>query len=117
MLGERIGELVRARRKALGLSIRAITPDGLSHSTWHQIEQTGANTTLDKLERVAEALGATWEIHLRTDASADRAADRVALVDRLDRLVDYLDDRDVRHLSAQLAIYERERGDQGHNSR
>lgn len=119
----RLGELIRARRNAKGLSLRdAAALGSVAHATWGHIEKGVLNTTIDTLAEIARVLGAHWEIRL--DGGLETLdPTRTELLDRLGAIVDQLSDRDVRLLLMQVAAYEDElpadlrRGSHGDSSK
>jgi transcriptional regulator with XRE-family HTH domain len=113
---KRIGELVRSAREAAGLSLRsaASRTGGTAFATWQQIESGRNNSTVDTLADIAGALGMVWTIDLSPQAPRD--ARRQLLADRLVRVIDRLDERDLRLLSGQVDAYERELGLHGQSA-
>jgi transcriptional regulator with XRE-family HTH domain len=66
---QRIGALIRARREALRLTVRAaadLTDGEAPYSTWSQIETGRLNWSADKLASTLYALG----VHLEVSAGA-----------------------------------------------
>ena len=103
-----VGEAVRRRRQACGLSSRGAAALGdIGHSTWNQVETGRMNPTLSTLEEVARVLKCEWVVRLVPEAER-LDAQRQSLLDRVAAIVDLLDDRDVRHLLAQVAHLEEE---------
>ncbi len=108
---QRIGTLIRARREALGLTVRAaadLTDGDVPYSTWSQIETGRLNWSADKLASTLYALGVHLEVSLRPgrlDQPEDGA--RRQLLDRLASIVDQIDDTAVEALMSQVEVYER----------
>jgi transcriptional regulator with XRE-family HTH domain len=113
----RVGELVRQRRQAAGLSLRVAAglSAGTHFSTWQQVETGTLNTTIDTLDDIAKTLKARWDLALLPEEGAAMDPRRRILLDRLASIVDRLDDRDVKSLLAQVAAYEEDLGVQGHS--
>lgn len=118
---KRIGELVKARREALRLSLRnaaALTDGAVAFSTWQQVESGHLNWSADLMGSILYALGAHFEVELRS-GRWDHPADptRRVLLDRLAAIVDMLPDSAVRSLLAQVEVYEETLGVQRQSNR
>lgn len=111
---KQIGDLVRARREALGLSTRgaaALTDGEVAFSTWNQVETGSLNYSADTLASILYALNAHVEVELRPGRH-DQPADPVRreLMLRLASVADRLKDEAVLSLLAQIEVYERSLG-------
>lgn len=107
----RIGEIIRARRAALKLTLRAaadLSGGTVKHSTWGQIETGDMNATIDMLSAIAVTLKCRWEHRMVPEST--ELQNRTELLDRFTAIVDRLTDRDARLLMSQIAEYEREFG-------
>jgi transcriptional regulator with XRE-family HTH domain len=104
---DRVGHLLRNRRNLLRLSLQEVAESvGMSKGGVGHIE-TGLNSTsTDTLEDLATALHARWELRLVGVEEPERDPLRMALVDKLDSVVDLFDIETIRILMANLEIYE-----------
>ena len=108
---QRIGALIRARREALRLSVRAaadLTDGEVPYSTWSQIETGRLNWSADKLASTLYALGVHLEVSVRPGRADHPDSTRRQLLDRLASIVDQIDDTGVEALMSQVEVYERQ---------
>jgi transcriptional regulator with XRE-family HTH domain len=111
---KQIGDLVRARREALGLSTRAaaaLTDGEVAFSTWNQVETATLNYSADTLASILYALNAHVEVELRAGRWGEPIDPmRQQLLLRLASVVDRLKDEAVLSMLAQIEVYERSLG-------
>lgn len=74
--GSRLGAAIRARRKALGMTIVQLADRAdLSHPFVSQVERGRANPSFDSLARIAHALG-TSQVELMSGTALDESSAR-----------------------------------------
>ena len=100
-----IGRALRARRLALGLTLReAATRAGYSHASIDNVENGRQNVTIDTLQALASTLGVSLEITTSKPGPRDEIVARVA------RIMPLLPDEDVDVFVHELALWERRHG-------
>lgn len=103
----RIATLVRERRELLGKTQSECSEAiGKTKGTWWHIEHETISSSIDTLVDVARVLDAHWDVRLVAGREEARSPERQALLDLIDRLVDRLEEKDVKVLLGQLQIYE-----------
>lgn len=101
-LKSRVGELIYARRTALGLSLRAAAEVcKVSHQTIREIETGNNNPTLGIADQIAAALGLDLLVEGRADGARLEPDPVVAA---LYRALPHLTERDRRILVGQLNL-------------
>jgi transcriptional regulator with XRE-family HTH domain len=99
-----IGAALKARRLALGLTLRELgARAGLSHSAIDFIERGERNTTIDTLEGLASALGVALDLSTRTG----EADPRQGVMDRFRAILPHVPEDDLDVFVHELALWER----------
>lgn len=104
---DRIGELVRARRLKMGLTLEQLgEPVGMTKGGIGHIENARNGSSTDTLDEIARVLQARWELRL-IGVGEGRVLDesRQQVLDLTDSIIDRLKDRDVRQLLGILKGY------------
>jgi transcriptional regulator with XRE-family HTH domain len=110
-----VGAQLRRARLAAGMTMRELaTRAELSHQLVEKVE-SGQNTTLATLERLAVAAEATLTVKIERPPSGPRAlppVDRLAVASRFLAILPKLSDESVDVLLAEIALWETEHAPQ-----
>lgn len=105
----RIGQRLKDRRIALGLTLREAAPIcGVSFQSLGAVERGTKNATMDLLDKIATGLGITLDLVVSEEKPLPN--DRDALIARFQRVAPLIPGEELDIFVAELALWERRYG-------